>query len=537
MSNESQTHKKQTPLTPNQTSTAATISSSFGLSAEPGMMLQASGIPSFQGGTGRFSLPFVSPTGQVFWTVPFPSAYPLSGSQSTTFSTINPSPLILPYGQFLSPLSLSNSQSPSVSSIQQSVAAKHHSSLSSQESFDSKEVESPSPISPLNQPRHSFPEPLNEKYKCLTTELPSSLHSKVHSVIMTASSSDLKQRNDHQKTIVKPLDDLPPKVSSISPSPFISKLLVRRNQEAVVSDTKDNASLKKLLVAQPEEMQDPLLDQLQDESDLMRFYKCFKASKQSSHLHIELLPTEGNGNLKWLQVRQKLFYIDPDLGPVTIARLLLSSNGVLRFQLLFPVYKAVYIKLFFESEVEKVLSDLSSNHVLCPGLIGYEDKYSVLGYHPSHVRVLETRHVKRYDHESCPIWHVPFTTYSKGNQNVQKMCKMCRALQNSIVRLVNKACEIDPAERESWTDPSSNRPLAYMSAADRDERYRKLRQERTQLLIKLRTYEERLGIGRSWSVCFFESLSMFHWLILCVHCGISSYVVSIYIVRYHLDGI
>ena len=113
-------------------------------------------------------------------------------------------------------------------------------------------------------------------------------------------------------------------------------------------------------------MQDPLLDQLKDESDSMHFSKCFKASKQSSHLHIELFLIEGNGNVKWLQVRQKLFYFDLDLGPVTIARLLLSSNGVFRFQLLFPVYKAVYIKLFFASEVEKVLSDLTPNHVLCP---------------------------------------------------------------------------------------------------------------------------------------------------------------------------
>ena len=504
MSNESQTHTRQIPLTPNQTSTTATTSSSFGLSAQPGMML-ASGIPSFQGSTGGFPLPFISPTGQVFWTIPFPSTYPLSGSQSTALSAPNPSPLILPYGQFLCPLSLSNSQSPSASSIQPSMATKHHFPLSSQGSSDSKEVGSPSPISPLKQPRHSFSEPASEKYKYITTELPSSLHSKVHSVIMTARSSDLEQRNDHQKTRIKPLIDLPPKASPVSPSPFISKLLVRRNQDAVVSDTKDNASLKKLLVVQPQEMQDPLLDQLKDESDLMRFYKCFKASKQSSHLHIELLPTEGNGNLKWLQVRQKLFYIDPNLGPVPIARLLLSSNGLLRFQLLFPVYKAVYVKLFIESEVEKVLSDLSPNHVLCPGLICYADKYSVLGYHPSHVRVLETRHVKRYDHESCPIWHVPSMTYSKGDQNVQKMCKMCRSLQNSIVRLATKACEIDPAERESWTDPSSNRPLAYMSAADREERYRKLRQDRTQLLIKLRTYEERLGIGRTCFVCLNHS--------------------------------
>ena len=42
-----------------------------------------------------------------------------------------------------------------------------------------------------------------------------------------------------------------------SPSSFISKLLMQRNQDTVVADNKDDASLKKVLVAQPQEMQDP----------------------------------------------------------------------------------------------------------------------------------------------------------------------------------------------------------------------------------------------------------------------------------------
>ena len=42
-----------------------------------------------------------------------------------------------------------------------------------------------------------------------------------------------------------------------SPSSFISKFLMQRNQDTVVSDNKDDASLKKVLVAQPQEIQDP----------------------------------------------------------------------------------------------------------------------------------------------------------------------------------------------------------------------------------------------------------------------------------------
>ena len=281
-------------------------------------------------------------------------------------------------------------------------------------------------------------------------------------------------------------------------SSMMSKYSVRqtRDQESKKNqETVCTASLKQLLAVDHSLLRDPLVEQLQGEADLNRFYKCFGASGQSHQLQIDLLPSQGNGSLKWLQVRQKAFHIDPDLGPVVVARVLVSSNGIMKFQLLFPTYKTVYTKLFVEEDMESTLSELSSDHVICPGLSGYKDKYAVLGYHPSHVRILETAHLKRYDHEHCPIWHVPSGTFSKRDRIVQNMCKQCKYLQNSVVRLATKACEVDPAERESWTDPSSNRPLAYMSAADREERYRKLRQERNQMLVKLRAYEERLGIG------------------------------------------
>lgn len=456
-------------------------------------MMLAPGLGPFQSGsTGTFPFSLVTPSGQVFLTVPFPTAVPYSLPQGLSLPTINPNS-VFPYGQ-LFPSPVVSVPGRCASPSQPATTTKHHYSLSSQGSSETREV-ADSPASSISTPRQpAFQSPLpSEGDGYGRTEVTQSFQGKALPVL--TSSSNLDQTSEQKSanpTLAMPFKQI------ASTSPFISKLLAQKSQDGgSASGIRSTASLKKLLAAQPLPMQDPMLEELKDETDLLRFYKCFKASPQSSHLHIELLPTEGNGTLKWLQVRQKLFHIDPELGPVTIARILLSSNGLLRFQLLFPVYKAIYAKLFIESEVEKVLAELSPHHVLCPGLLGYKDKYTVLGYHPSHVRVLETTYVKRYDHEHCPIWHIPSMTYSKGDQNLQKMCKQCRVLQNSIVRLATKACEIDPAERESWTDPSSNRPLAYMSAADREERYRKLRQERTQLLVKLRMYEERLGIGKN----------------------------------------
>lgn len=481
---ESQESSHRRPVIVDTTTSSAINPQSVGASP----MMLASGLGPFQSGSsGTFPFPLVTPSGQVFLTVPFPTAVPYSLPQGLSLPTINPNSVVFPYGQFF-PSPVVSAPGRCASPSQPATTTKHHYSLSSQGSSETREV-ADSPASSISTPRQpAFQSSEGDTYG--RAEVVQSLQGKTLPVM--TSSTNLDQQGE-QKSVLA----MPPKQMS-SASPFISKLLAQKSQDAgSASGMRSTASLKKLLAAQPLPLQDPMLEELKDEPDLLRFYKCFKASPQASHLHIELLPTEGNGTLKWLQVRQKLFHIDPELGPVTIARILLSSNGLLRFQLLFPVYKAIYAKLFIESEVEKVLAELSPHHVLCPGLLGYKDKYTVLGYHPSHVRVLETTYVKRYDHEHCPIWHIPSMTYSKGDQNLQKMCKQCRVLQNSIVRLATKACEIDPAERESWTDPSSNRPLAYMSAADREERYRKLRQERTQLLVKLRMYEERLGIGKN----------------------------------------
>ena len=304
-------------------------------------------------------------------------------------------------------------------------------------------------------------------------------------------------------TSAQPTDPISP------PSPMHMTVgTIDETQQSPSSQTEraevGTGSLKKLLTSDRDDpTHEKLRERLAGEPELSLFYGCFSSSPQSEHLHIELVSSQGD--LKWLQVRQREFHIDPELGPVVVARVLISSNGIVKLQLLFPVYKTMSTRLFSENETESVLSELSLDHVICPGLSNYADKYSVLGYHPSHVRVFESAHVKRYDHEHCPIWHVPTGTFSKRDRTAQKMCKQCKYLQNSVVRLTTKACEVDPAERESWTNPSSNRPLAYMSAADREERYRKLRQERNQMLVKLRAYEERLGIGERGHQLFFNS--------------------------------
>lgn len=263
--------------------------------------------------------------------------------------------------------------------------------------------------------------------------------------------------------------------------------------------TGNSSGLEKLLQSPQGVQFDPLYMKLQDEPHFVSLYQYFRRSKNASHLRMRVLTTDGtNAALKWIEITRQASHIDPTFGPVDVARILISSNGLCKVQLLFPYFKTIYTKFMpiNQEEADNLFDELSPRHVLCPGLPEYKDKYTVLGYHPTHVRVLETPYLLRYDHEKCPLWHIPSSLYSKSVHLQHNMCKHCKYLQNNVVRLATKACEVDPSKRQSWTDPSSNRPLAYMSTADREERYRKLRQERMHLLNKLKNYEERLGISK-----------------------------------------
>lgn len=441
--------------------------------------------------TGHTPFPFVAPTGQIFLTAPLPvtPALPLSflnisGVVPQVPSISNPS---LPYGILTAPTSFTNV------SLQQQATSNAHSVGLGTETLQSPEI--------LNYGRTALVSDKMAVPSVTTSSLnrpipPSSNFAQPSSIL------DIGRPHFQKDPSGSPNQSVLAKTNQTSVSSPTSGIQKNSKQQKQGQDcSKEDKSnsppagaLKGLLSASTN--RDLLVEQIKGEVDLLLFYKCFCASDQSRHLHVEVLPSQGEQSLKWLQVRQRDFHIDPELGPVVVARILVSSNRIVKFQILFPAYKTVYTKLFVVEEVENILSELSMDHVICPGLPGYRDKYTVLGYHPSHVRILETYHVQRYDHEHCPIWHVPSGIFSKRDRTLQNMCKQCKYLQNSVVRLATKACEVDPAERESWTDPSSNRPLAYMSLADREERYRKLRQERNQMLVKLRMYEERLGLSK-----------------------------------------
>ena len=194
-----------------------------------------------------------------------------------------------------------------------------------------------------------------------------------------------------------------------------------------------------------------LLGRLIGEPVLMSFYLSFLSSRHSEHLRIELLdPLGGESSSlqheesdivpRWLQITPKHMHIDPHLGPLTLARILVSNIGIVKFQHLFPFIRTVYMRYVKSCNLEAILSELSPRHVLCPGLLHYPRYHVALGYHPEDVRIrhVQTPDYQRYDHRKCPILHVPrrMSSPSTDDKSSENMCSKCAQLHTSILKLI-----------------------------------------------------------------------------------------------------
>lgn len=286
--------------------------------------------------------------------------------------------------------------------------------------------------------------------------------------------------------------------ANVSRTAVLSQKTSQRGQH-YHTESKEKLSLERLLTySEGDERSDYIFSQLHNEPHLMSFYRFFKASKLSVHLKVRVLSAEGTSVLRWIECTQKVSHIDPEMGPLDAARILVSSHGLCRFQLLYPYLKTVYTKPMPASqpEVDCLLAELSTKHMLCPGLPSYQDKYAVLGYHPAHVRVLETPDLKRYDHEKCPIWHIPLDVFSKSTHIVHNMCRQCRSLQNNLVRLVVKACESDPAYRQGWPGVvPKKRMSSVITSGQREQSSWRPRPENSQVLVQQEDCKERTRGG------------------------------------------
>ena len=186
-----------------------------------------------------------------------------------------------------------------------------------------------------------------------------------------------------------------------------------------------------------------ILALIKEEPHLLQFYDFFSKSHLSKHLRVRTLTTEGGDNvLKWIEVTRTASHIEPSFGPVDAARILISSNGLCKLQMMFPYTKTLSTRFAptTMSQADELFSELSPKHVICPGLPDCETKLNTLGYQPTNIRVVETPSMKRYDHEKCPIWHIPVpcNLYSESGQILHHMCKQCKNLLSTLNKTITK---------------------------------------------------------------------------------------------------
>ena len=197
-----------------------------------------------------------------------------------------------------------------------------------------------------------------------------------------------------------------------------------------------------------------LLGRLIGEQMLTSFYRDFHAHPLSKHLDIRLLDPLGEGTdfhrdrptmtpkalPRWLQITRKKMHIDPHLGPISLARILVSNAGIVKFQHLFPVIRTVFMHHVKGCNLTVLLSELSPRQVLCPGLPDYPAHYAVLGYHPREVRIIHTQtpDYRRFDHRECPILHTPELNLRRKGRFPDNMCIKCIQLHTVILRILGK---------------------------------------------------------------------------------------------------
>ena len=112
----------------------------------------------------------------------------------------------------------------------------------------------------------------------------------------------------------------------------------------------------------------------------------------------------------------------------------------------------------------------NSGYVLCPGIRDFTGEFSeTVRFKPKHLRVW-TQQVSRHDSEECTLWLKPSNQKLPPGSPLKNTCQSCRLLHRSLVAIRGRALEASPGHKERWTDPSSNRPVKYLSPASQMKR-------------------------------------------------------------------
>ena len=190
-----------------------------------------------------------------------------------------------------------------------------------------------------------------------------------------------------------------------------------------------------------------------------------------------------------------------NIGPVKQARMVFDDRGDYTFEVLLKTIRSGSWK---ESQpphegIVALLDTLlaSSGYVICPGIIDYQSEFGeVIRFQSKNLRVW-TNPIARHDSTECLMWHKPSNLRVSSSNQLFNVCSSCKSLHHHLSVIKNRNLEASPGHKEKWIEPSSNRPLKYLSPASQSQRLQKNTQERKRLRKALLKYVDPLDIELS----------------------------------------
>ena len=182
------------------------------------------------------------------------------------------------------------------------------------------------------------------------------------------------------------------------------------------------------------------------------------------------------------------------LGPIKPARMVFNESGQYSVEVLLT---AVSTGSWKESVPphKDICSQLDSflahsGYVICPGIVDYDSNFKeIIRFQSKNLRVW-SHPVTRYDSATCLLWFKPSNVRATAASPLFNVCSNCKALHSQLTAIKRRALDNSPGHKDKWTDPSSNRPLKYLSPASQAQRLAKGSDERRRMRKTILKYED-----------------------------------------------
>ena len=163
-------------------------------------------------------------------------------------------------------------------------------------------------------------------------------------------------------------------------------------------------------------------------------------------------------------------------GPFKAVRIVILPNGEYEVQVMLAPVTSGTLSRDKSTRIQELImlvhSNFSEDHVLCPGLVGYEDIEKRLGYLPSQIQIFNWPWL-RVHHADCKGWYVPsrqlktaaaaaFGSGEHGTPSPGLPCASCRPMIRYIEERL-KSHNLTDEQRAKRQTPGSHCPYKYLS--------------------------------------------------------------------------